>query len=255
MNQQVQALQGKPMRQVNDMNSNRRQSTINSRRGLYLVLASICVIVAVLALVGCAGSGTSSAGGETTGAPSSDTATPSAGANSKMLIVYFSREGENYWNGGRRNLAVGNTQHVAQILQSLTGADVFRIRAADPYPDSYEDTVARNVQEQNSDARPAIADPLPDISGYDTVFLGSPVWNMQEPMIMRTFCENYDFSGKTVYPFATYAVSGAGRIPEDYAKYCRNATIGETLAIRGEEAEQSRPQVQDWLKDNGLAVR
>lgn len=222
---------------------------------LMLACAAACTMAIGLAACGSSGSAVSSTGSGSSASQDQTTPAPSGssgGAESKVLIVYFSREGENYWKGGRRNLEVGNTQRIADILQSLTNADVFRIRAADPYSDNYDETVSRNVQEQDSDARPAIADPLPDISSYDTILLGSPIWNMQEPMIMRTFCDNYDFAGKTVYPFVTYAVSGAGRVASDYATYCKNAKIGETLAIRGEEAADSQPQVETWLRDQGL---
>lgn len=114
-----------------------------------------------------------------------------------------------------------------------------RIEPAEPYSHDYDDTVARNVREQDTDARPRIIDPLPDISGYDVVLLGSSLWNVRPPMIMRTFAEGLDFTGKTVLPVVTYAVSGQGRAPTEYAEACRGARIGETLAVRGEEASQA----------------
>ncbi|HEY0279119.1 MAG TPA: hypothetical protein VGC32_12705, partial [Solirubrobacterales bacterium] len=67
--------------------------------------------------------------------------------------------------------------------------DVHRIEAADPYPTDYEQTVERDVREQDEDARPATANPLPSIAPYDTVLLGSPIWNLRPPMIMRTFAD------------------------------------------------------------------
>ena len=76
-----------------------------------------------------------------------------------MLLAYFSRAGENYHYGGRRDLKVGNTEVLARMIAGLTTVDVYRIGAADPYPDSYDATVARNVAEQDDNARPAIADP------------------------------------------------------------------------------------------------
>jgi len=82
---------------------------------------------------------------------------------------------------------------------------VHRIEPVDRYPASYEQAVRRNVREQDADARPAIANPLASIDQYDTVVLGSPIWNVRAPMIMSTFTESYDFSGKTVLPVTTYA--------------------------------------------------
>ena len=116
-----------------------------------------------------------------------------------MLLAYFSRAGENYYYGGRSGLKVGNTEVVAEHDRRLIGCDVHRIEAADPYPDDYDATVARNVREQDANARPAIANPLTSSTGYDTVLLGSPIWNVRAPMIMSTFTESLDFTGKTVH--------------------------------------------------------
>jgi flavodoxin len=169
-----------------------------------------------------------------------------------VLLAYFSRAGENYWNGGRRRLAVGNTQVVAEMIGRLVGCDVHRIEAADPYSDDYAATVQRNVQEQNADARPAIANPLTSIDRYDTVLLGSPIWNVRAPMIMSTFTEGFDFTGKAIHPLTTYAMSGLGTTERDYAASCRGATLGEGLAVRGEEAADAGPTVESWLRRIGL---
>ena len=169
-----------------------------------------------------------------------------------VLMAYFSRAGENYWNGGRKDLTVGNTEVVAATISELVDVDTYRILAADPYPHDYEETVARNVQEQQDEARPQIAGALPDVSGYSTVLLGSPVWNVQEPMILRTFIDSVDLTGKTIHPFVTYAVSGMGRVAQNYERFIPAATISEGLAVRGEEATQARPEIQDWLRAVGL---
>ena len=120
----------------------------------------------------------------------------------RILLAYFSRPGENYWYGGRRDLRVGNTEVLAGMIAGRLSCDVHRIRAAEPYSDDYDDTVARNVREQQRDARPAIANPLPSIDAYDTVLMASPIWNVRPPMIMLTFAERYDFTGVTVLPVA-----------------------------------------------------
>lgn len=182
--------------------------------------------------------------------PASTTAlTP---GENRVLMAYFSRAGENYYYGGRTNLDVGNTQRVADMIAAATAVDVYRIEAADPYPDSYDETVRRNVQEEDADARPAIANPLPDITGYDTVLLGSPVWNVQTPMIMRTFVESAALTGKIIHPFVTFAVSGLGRVDDDYERLCPDSTIGEGLAIRGEETQSAAAEIDEWLRRIGL---
>jgi flavodoxin len=169
-----------------------------------------------------------------------------------VLLAYFSRAGENYHYGGRTTLAVGNTEVLAAMISSAVAVDVLRIEAADPYPDSYDATVERNVREQDAEARPAIAGSLPGVEGYDTVLLGSGIWNVRPPMIMRTFVEGVDLSGKTILPFVTYAVSGLGRTVDDYTRLCPGSTIGDALAVRGEEVAAARGDVEAWLRRTGL---
>lgn len=170
----------------------------------------------------------------------------------RVLLAYFSRAGENYFYGGRRELEVGNTEVLATMIAGLIDCDVYRIEAVDPYPDSYDATVARNVAEQEADARPAIVDLLPSIDGYEQVLLGSPIWNVRPPMIMSAFAEAFDFTGKTVLPFVTYAVSGLGSAQRVYSQACPGAQIGEGLAVRGEEVAQHRVDVETWLRTAGL---
>jgi flavodoxin len=174
---------------------------------------------------------------------------------SRVLLAYFSRAGENYYYGDRTMLEVGNTEIVAGLISSTIRVDTFRIEAADPYPESYEATVQRNVREQGSDARPAIAGTLPDVSAYDAVLLGSGIWNVRPPMIMRTFVENVDLTGKTIYPFVTYAVSGLGNTVADYTRLCPRSTIGTPLAIRGEDARNAGAEVATWLRSIRLLSR
>ena len=169
-----------------------------------------------------------------------------------MLLAYFSRAGENYYYGGRRRLEVGNTEVLAGIIGRLAGCDVHRIEAAEPYSDDYEETVAHNVREQQSDTRPRIAGPLPSLDRYATVLLASPIWNVRAPMIMTTFTEALDFSGRTVHPVVTYAVSGLGTTERDYAASCPGATLREGLAVQGEEVAGSQPTVETWLRRNRL---
>jgi flavodoxin len=169
-----------------------------------------------------------------------------------VLLAYFSRPGENYYHGGRTILKVGNTEVLARMISSLIPCDVHRIEAADPYPWDYDETVRRNVREQDDDARPAIKGPLPSLDGYDTVLLGSPIWNVRAPMITTTFCEQLDFRGRTVVPFTTHAMSGLGTTPRDYARSCLGATIAPGLAVRGEEVADAETDIRTWLRERGL---
>jgi flavodoxin len=180
------------------------------------------------------------------GAPSVST------ARGDVLLVFFSRAGENYFNGGRKDLTVGNTEVVAGMIRDALRCEVFQIKAVDPYPHSYDATVQRNVREQNDKARPRIANLPASLGAYRTILIGSPIWNVSAPRIMLTFAERYDFTGKTINPFTTYAMSGLGSVVDDYSAACRGAKLGEALAIRGEEAEGSRSEIDKWLRRIGL---
>ena len=112
--------------------------------------------------------------------------------DSKILVTYFS--------------ATGNTQAVAERIIELTGADVYRIRASVPYASNPYDDSDRVQKEAYNDLRPGVAN-LPSaetIAQYDTIFVGSPCWWHQPAMVVCTFLENYDLSGKTIIPFITY---------------------------------------------------
>lgn len=109
----------------------------------------------------------------------------------RVLIAYFS------WSG--------NTQRVAQEIQRLTGGTLFRIEPVTPYPTDYTECTEVALEERDNDARPAIASTVENWNDYDIVFIGCPVWWHTAPMIISTFAESYDFKGKTVVPFCTYA--------------------------------------------------
>ncbi|WP_205687395.1 flavodoxin [Cellulomonas endophytica] len=189
-------------------------------------------------------------------APGATTTAPSTAGGSRTLLVYFSRAGENYFHGGRTHLTVGNTEVLADMIAEAIRCDVHRIEPVEAYPDSYDATVARNVQEQDDDARPAVANPLTSLQGYDTILLGSPIWNVRPPMIMATVAEALDFTGTSVHPFVTYAVSGLGRTERDYTAWCAGARLGEGFAARGEDVPDPRSSVradaQEWLRAIGL---
>ena len=154
------------------------------------------------------------------------------------LIVYFS------WSG--------NTEAVAQEIQSQTGADLFEIVPAEPYTDDYDELLDIAQEEQSSDARPAIADTV-DLSGYDTVYLGFPNWWGDMPMIMYTFLDEYDLSGKTIAPFNTSGGSGFSGSLDTIAEMEPDAEITEGLSLGSSEAEDCSDTVSGWLGSIGLA--
>lgn len=126
-----------------------------------------------------------------------------------MFVTYANAQGNSYFNGNRVLIAYfswsGNTQRVAEEIQSITGGDLFRIEPVTPYPTYYTECTEVALAERDNDARPAIVSTVENWSDYDIVFIGCPVWWHTAPMIISTFAESYDFNGKTVIPFCTYA--------------------------------------------------
>lgn len=128
------------------------------------------------------------------------TVTESAPAGNTVLGVYFS--------------ATGTTKGVAEQIASVTGADTYEILAAQTYTAddlNWHDQNSRTTLEQNDKSvRPAIGSETISLDGYSTIYIGYPIWWGEEPRIMDTFVESYDFSGKTVIPFCTSGGSGIG---------------------------------------------
>ena len=170
---------------------------------------------------------------------------------SDILVVYFSRTGEQYTVGV---IEKGNTAIVAEMIGEVTGADLFEVLPADDhYPMTYDELTDVAKQEQNENARPAYTGDVPDLSQYDTIFIGSPVWWGDWPMIMYTFFEeNADaLSGKTLIPFSTHEGSGLSGFDTKLSAACPDSTVLNGLAIRGNDAQNAqddvRAEVEEWI--------
>ena len=168
----------------------------------------------------------------------------------KTLVVYFSRTGEQYGVGV---ISKGNTAIAAEIIARKTGADLCEIKVKnDTYPDRYKPLCDVAKVELNSNARPEYVKSIADIGGYDTIFIGAPVWWGDWPMVMYTFFEKEDLAGKTLVPFCTHAGSGLSGFDRKLAAACPKSRIAAGLAMTGSEA-QDHPErigkaVDGWLK-------
>ena len=160
---------------------------------------------------------------------------------SKSLIIYFSRADENYAVG---YVDKGNTEIVAEYVQELTGADKFKVEPAVPYAADYN-TCIQEARQRIGNA--PIKEKLADISGYDTVFIMSPIyWGTYAPE-METALEGLNFSGKTIRVISTHEGSGLGSMVSDVKKICKGADVGKGLAIKGSQAKKSKKTVEAWL--------
>lgn len=171
----------------------------------------------------------------------------------RTLLAYFSRPGENLHYETRADLEVGHTETVAAMIAEAANVDVYRIEPSEDYPHSYRETMLRALKEQRLGTLPALARPLPDISGYSAIVLGTPVWNLRLPMVIRTFLAGIDLTGRTVYPFVTYGLSPIFQVLDDLETLCPDGALeSDLLAVRGEEASASRAQVDTWVRRHGL---
>ncbi len=158
------------------------------------------------------------------------------GGNGKILVAYFS------WGG--------TTQRMAQEIVRQTGADWFRIEPVVPYPTEYTPCTEVAREEKDNNARPAIASEVENWADYDTVFIGCPVWWWTTPMIICTFVESYDFKGKTVVPFCTYAATYRD---ETLARIVELTPDAEHLTGEGLTSGRINEQnISSWLKEIGI---
>ncbi len=158
---------------------------------------------------------------------------------SKSLVVYFS------WSG--------NTENVAKSIQSQTDSDIFEIVPATPYSDDYDTVVDLAQEEQRNNARPAISGNIENIEQYDVIYVGFPNWWGDMPMILYTFFDTYDLSGKTVALFCTSGGSGLSNTVNEVKSLEPNATITEGLHIGSGSSSNPDNAVREWLDDIGLA--
>lgn len=145
----------------------------------------------------------------------------------KILVAYFS--------------ASGVTAKAAWKLSEAIGADLYEIKPEVPYTSAdlnWTDKKSRSSVEMNNPAsRPAIAEKLQGMEKYDVVFVGFPIWWYVAPTIIHTFLESYDFSGKTIVPFATSGGSGMGKTNEKLAASCKGATLLQGRMLNGNLSE------------------
>lgn len=172
-------------------------------------------------------------------------------ANAKSLVIIFSRADENYTVG---YIEKGNTMILAEMIAEKTNSELFEVKPAKKYPADYDTCIDVAKREQNQNARPAILEDK-DISEYDTIFFGYPVWWGDIPMCMYTFVEGHDWNGKKVIPFCTHEGSGSGRTDGTLKKLMAGANIERAFAMAGHTAQNNRTsaekEIDKWLKKLG----
>lgn len=200
------------------------------------ILLALCLM---LGMVACSGESTEDAAVENNGseatAEQTDTPENTDGQTGKdTLVVFFS--------------ATGNTKGIAEKIAAIEDADLYEIKAAQEYTSDdldWNDSESRSTKEQNdSSARPEIGSDPVSLEGYTTVYIGYPIWFGEEPRIMDTFVEKYDFNGITMIPFCTSSSSGIGRSGQNLAE---NAGSGNWLDGERFDAGASEEEIQSWI--------
>lgn len=164
------------------------------------------------------------------------------------LIIYYSRRGENYWNGTIKNLAKGNTEIAAEFIKNAVGGELFEVQTVKEYAKDYYACIDEAQRELRARARPPIKAFPENIDRYDNIFIGYPNWWGTMPMAMFTLLEHFDWAGRKIIPFCTNEGSGMGSSERDLAKACPGATIARGLSIHGAETLQSEKKIADWAK-------
>lgn len=194
--------------------------------------------------------------------PSEDQEPADTTENGKSLVVYFSMpettDPDNMTQEEDNSVVVidgevlGNTQYVAYVIQENTGADIFRIEPETPYPTDHDTLVDLAAEEQDNNARPAIKDSIEDLEQYDTIFIGYPNWWGDMPMILYSFFDQYDFSGKTIVPFNTHGGSGFSNTISTIAELEPNAEVNEDgFTVSRNNVQEAEPDIISWLNDLG----
>lgn len=182
--------------------------------------------------------------------------------NKKALIVYFSQP-ENIdlkdtdgFSGAsvlvKNNQVLGSTQYIAQIIQQQTQGDLFRIETVNTYPSQHEPLIRYAEKEQQDNVRPVLKAKIENLADYDTVYIGYPIWWYKMPMVLYSFLEQHDLSGKTLIPFTTHGGSRfSDSIREITRLQPRAQVITKGLAISRSDIadDDTEADVIDWLND------
>lgn len=153
----------------------------------------------------------------------------------KILVAYFS------WSG--------NTKYVAEKIHNTVGGDIFRIETETPYPTDYQETgygIAKKQYEEN--IKPKLKD-NGDVSNYDIIFIGTPVWWYNIAPAVKTFLSENNFEGKTIVPFITHGGGGKYTIPEDMGKLAKGSKVLSPLVIAGRGDNNLQEEINNWLKE------
>lgn len=158
---------------------------------------------------------------------------PAHAAGPGDLVVYFSRS--------------GNTRVIAGQIGRALEAQVFEIIPALPYPEDYEETVEQAARERESAHEPPLKAGVENITDFDTIWLGFPVWGETVPPVICSFLSAHDLTGKTLVPFITHGGYGIGDSLSVLAEHAPGARLGKEFVLKGDQERRTLRRVTNWL--------
>ena len=165
----------------------------------------------------------------------------------RILIAYFSREGQNFVNGSTTKLEKGNTEKIADFIQKKVGGDLFPIKPAKPYSSDYQTCLNESKAEKEANARPELQGKVANMEEYDVIFLGYPNWWGTCPMPVLSFLEQYDLAGKEIITFCTHEGSRSLYSLSDIQASAPKAVVKEGTALNGTYLAAAKPTIDEWL--------
>ena len=164
----------------------------------------------------------------------------------KSIIIYFSRADENYFGGAMKYIEKGNTEVIAEYIRDIAGSDMFKVEPLEPYSADYMQCI-EEAKVRTREHKAPIKENVPDLSSYEVIYVGSPVYWGGMPEELFTALKGLDYTGKTIRPFVTHEGSGLSSIPNQLKNICTGAVVTNGLAISGSSVNSARSKVENWI--------
>lgn len=164
----------------------------------------------------------------------------------KSIIIYFSRADENYFGGEMKYIEKGNTEVIAEYIRDIISCEMFKVEPLVPYSENYMECIEEaKVRTRNHNA--PIKEEVPDISSYEVIYVGAPVYWGGMPEELFTALKGLDYTGKIIRPFVTHEGSGLSSIPNQLKNICIGAMVESGLAVSGSTVNSAKSKVENWI--------
>ena len=168
----------------------------------------------------------------------------------KSIIIYFSRADENYFGVAMKYIEKGNTEVIAEYIRDIAGSDMFKVEPLEPYSADYMQCI-EEAKVRTREHKAPIKENVPDLSSYEVIYVGAPVYWGGMPEELFTALKGLDYTGKTIRPFVTHEGSGISSIPNQLKDICTGAKVESGIAITGSQVNSAKGKIENWLKGLG----